>query len=266
MPASGEDPAASARVQTALSQLSATALSSLLASGGTTPDAVARAFATRALATALPAFAGCAERGAAPAPQTATGGGGGQRDGGVPPQQLLRGIPVVLDGSLCASRWRRWGCAAGLVAPVGAAEVAQHPVAGQLLGCSGATLVGVSNISSSSAPNSGAIAAVACGNSSAACLIDDSRGGALTAAAITGRIVALHPSPATTPHVIHPEGEHYPALHWHATLLARSVEDLALLYDALYTPQGWGSAKIMNFALKTRNCVYQRRGLVHLKW
>ena len=42
--------------------------------------------------------------------------------------------------------------------------------------------------------------------------------------------------------------------------------EVMIIADDDADPHLIASAKIMNFALKTRNCVYQRRGLVHLKW
>jgi hypothetical protein len=204
-------------------------------SHATKPSARVEGALARATATQLPGFVSCAETARAEAAHL-------EGDAEARKGDTLYGLPVVVDGSLCGVCWRRWGVACGLSTPIGSAEVAAHPVT-QQLARSGAVLVGVSNASARGGADSGVVAAVACGNASVGCLIDTTRGGALGAAA-AARIIALHPTPATVPHTIDPDGEHFAALHWHATLLAREVEDVAVLYDALYLMQGWGNVGV----------------------
>ncbi len=189
-------------------------------------DALARARATQ-----LPGFVSCCETARDDARRL-------QADADARSQDVLYGVPILVDGSLCTACWRRWGAASGLSALIGAAEVATHPVM-ERLALRGAVLVGVSNAGRD--VGSSAVAAVANGNAPVGIVVDTTRGAALGSAAAAG-IVALHPTPGTIPHTIDPDGEHFAALHWHATLLGRGVDDVALLYDALYTAEGWGNA------------------------
>ena len=189
-------------------------------------DALARARATQ-----LPGFVTCGETARDHAMRL-------QADADARSQDILYGVPILVDGSLCTACWRRWGAVSGLSALIGAAEVATHPVV-ERLALRGAVLVGVSN--ACRGVGSSAVAAVANGNAPVGIIVDTTRGAVLGAAAAAG-IVALHPTPATIPHTIDPDGEHFAALHWHATLLGRGVDDIALLYDALYTVEGWGNS------------------------
>eukprot|EP01045_Picozoa_sp_COSAG04_P004563 COSAG04_NODE_201_length_20457_cov_316.186462_1_plen_483_part_00 len=137
----------------------------------------------------------------------------------------LRCLPLVVESSLCASLWRRWGVAAGVAAPIAAHELDDHPVARQLVSHGGVAI---------GAANGGgcAVAAVAHRHGWGGFVVDDARGNSLAAAAASG-LVALHPSPATIPHRLHPDGHHIASLHGHATLIAREVADAAVLFDEL---------------------------------
>ena len=230
MAAKEVDESCSQRPQQELWRRSATAV----LEGGERPSPVAwvEDALARARDTQLPGFVSC---------ETARDDAARlQADAAARSHDVLYGLPVLVDGSLCASCWRRWGVESRLSVPIGAPEVATHPVT-ERLALSGAVLVGVSN--ASPGVGSGAVAAVACGNAALGVVVDTTRGGVLGAAA-AARIVALHPTPATIPHTIDPDGEHFASLHWHATLLGRGVGDIALLYDALYTAEGWGNAGV----------------------
>ncbi len=187
----------------------------------------------RARATELPGFVSCGDIARDDAARL-------QADADARSQDVLYGVPILVDGSLCSACWRRWGVASGLSESIRPGEVVTHPVT-ECLALRGAVLVGVSN--AGPGVGSGAVAAVACGNAPVGIVVDTTCGAVLGTAAAAG-IVALHPTPATIPHTIDPDGEHFAALHWHATLLGHGIDDIALLYDGLYAAEGWGNAGV----------------------
>ena len=195
----------------ALLELSAAEAVAQRASGAVSADELAEA-ALSAEGSALPT-------GFVPARERAKARGGSDEIEG------LRCLPLVVDGSLCASLWRRWGVAAGVAAPIAAHEVVDHPVARQLIS-HGGVAIGAANGAGC------AVAAVAHRHGWGGFVVDDARGNSLATATASG-LVALHPSPATIPHRLHPDGHHIASLHGHATLIAREVADAAVLFDEL---------------------------------
>ena len=195
----------------ALLELSAAEAVAQRASGAVSADELADA-ALSVEGSALPT-------GFVPARERGKGRGGSDEIEG------LRCLPLVVDGSLCASLWRRWGVAAGVAAPIAAHEVVDHPVARQLIS-HGGVAIGAANGAGC------AVAAVAHRHGWGGFVVDDARGNSLATAAASG-LVALHPSPATIPHRLHPDGHHIASLHGHATLIAREVADAAVLFDEL---------------------------------